>query len=132
MRQDATISIVDDDQDVRSALQNFLRSAGLQVRTFDRAESFLDSPHRDATACLITDLNMPGMNGLELHEELLRLGYGFPVIIMTAFPTPEAKERSARLGATAFLTKPLDPDQLLECVESVFDGHKASRPGLRP
>ena len=129
MRQDATISIIDDDQDVRSALQNFLRSAGLQVRTFDGAESFLDSPHRDATDCLITDINMPGMNGLELHEQLLRLGCGFPVIIMTAFPTPEAKERSAKLGATAFLTNPLDPDQLLECVESACDGRKPPSPG---
>ena len=129
MRHDATISIIDDDPDVRCALQSFLRSAGLQVRTFDRAESFLSSPHRGATDCLITDINMPGMDGLALHEELNRQGCGFPIIIMTAFPTPEARERSARLGATAFLTKPLDPDQLLECVESACDGQEPPNPG---
>jgi FixJ family two-component response regulator len=129
VRQDANISVIDDDQDVRSGLQNFLRSAGLEVRVFDRAESFLNSPHRDATDCLVTDINMPGMDGLALLEELNRLGRAFPVIIMTAFPTPEAKERSARLGATAFLTKPLDPDQLLECVESACDGQNPLNPG---
>jgi FixJ family two-component response regulator len=129
VRQDVTIAIIDDDQDVRSGLENFLRSAGLGVRTFDRAESFLNSPHRDATDCLVTDINMPGMDGLALHEELNRLGRAFPVIIMTAFPTPEAKERAAKLGATAFLTKPLDPDQLLECIESAFDGRKPRNPG---
>jgi FixJ family two-component response regulator len=129
VRQDATIAIIDDDQDVRSGLQNFLRSAGLEVQMFDRAESFLNSPYRDATDCLITDINMPGMDGLALQEELKRLGCAFPVIIMTAFPTPEARERAARLGATAFLTKPLDPDQLLECVKSARDGQKPRNPG---
>jgi FixJ family two-component response regulator len=115
--QTAIVSIVDDDEDVRLALKNFLRSAGLEVRTFESAQAFLDSPDREQTDCLVTDIHMPGMDGLALQEELNRQGRTFPVIVLTAFPTPEAEQRSAKLGAAAFLTKPVDPDQLLERVE---------------
>lgn len=118
MGQSATISIVDDNEDVRLALQNFLRSAGWQVRTFDGAEAFLGSLERDAPDCLITDLHMPGMDGLALQEELNRLGRAFPVIVMTAFPSLESAKRSAILGASAFLSKPVDPERLLEQVQN--------------
>jgi FixJ family two-component response regulator len=120
----ASISIVDDDEDVRLALQNFLRAAGCDVRAFDRAESFLASLEGGAPDCLITDLHMPGMGGLALQDELNRLGRSFPVIVMTAFPTLEVQERSAELGASAFLSKPIDPEQMLRLVKinlGVFD-----------
>lgn len=114
VRQSARISIVDDDQNVLLALQSFLRSAGCEVRTFENAEAFLSSLDGSAPECLITDLHMPGMDGLELQKELNRLGRTFPVIVMTAFPTSECKERSLKLGASAFLSKPIDPEQVLE------------------
>lgn len=117
MSHPANISIVDDDEDVRFALQNFLRSAGYNVRAFDCAEAFVGSLEDAAPDCLITDLHMPGMNGLFLQEELNRLGRRFPVIVMTAFPTLEAEARSAKLGASAFLSKPIDCKQLLQLVE---------------
>ena len=120
MKQSPTICIVDDDDDVRASLKNFLRSVGMIVRAFGSAESFLAEPDRSGIDCLITDLHMPGIDGLGLQEELNRLGRDFPVIVMTAYPTTAAREQSARLGASAFLAKPLDPDLLLERVEEIL------------
>ena len=119
LRQTPNISIVDDDDEVRSSLQNYLRSAGVRVRTFASAEGFLASPERQETDCLITDLHMPGMDGLGLQRELNRIGRAFPVIVMTAFPTGAARSQAAGLGAAAFLSKPVDPDALLERVEEL-------------
>ena len=118
MRQSANIAIVDDDEDVRLALQTFFRSAGYEVRTFDSAEAFLASLHGGAPDCLITDLHMPGMEGLTLQEELNGLGRTFPIIVVTAYPSSDAEERSAELGASAFLSKPIDSEQLLRLVEA--------------
>lgn len=114
------VAIVDDDEGVRASLENYLRSAGVAVRTFGSAESFLASPDRLATDCLITDLHMPGMDGLALQAELNRRGRAFPVIVMTAFPTDAARAESARQGAAAFLAKPVDPDMLLDRVGEIL------------
>lgn len=120
MRRSPTICIVDDDDDVRSSLENYLRSAGIEVRSFDSAEGFLASRERLHADCLITDLHMPGMDGMALQRELNRVGRSFPVIVLTAFPTAAAQEQSASLGAVAFLTKPVDPDVLLDRVEEIL------------
>jgi FixJ family two-component response regulator len=117
----STICIVDDDEGVRASIENYLRSAGVNVRTYGSAEGFLSSQDFGSTACLITDLHMPGMDGIALQEELMRQGQTFPVIIMTAFPTRDAEERSRKLGAIAFLSKPIDPDLLLDRVERMFE-----------
>lgn len=120
MKQSPTICIVDDDDDVRSSLENYLRSAGVEVRSFESAEDFLASDDRLDADCLITDLHMPGMDGMTLQRELNRLGRSFPVIVITAFPTSAAQEQSADLGAAAFLAKPVDPDMLLDRVEEIL------------
>lgn len=120
MRHSPTICVVDDDDDVRSSLENYLRSAGVEVRTFGSAETFLASPDRLKTDCLITDLHMPNMDGLTFQRELNRIGRTFPVIVMTAFPTTAAREQSASLGAADFLVKPIDPDLLLDRVEEIL------------
>jgi DNA-binding NtrC family response regulator len=125
----ASIWIIDDDEDVRLGLQNFLRSAGCTVHTFDRAEASLEALSESWPDLLLTDLNMPGMGGLALQQHLNGMGRQFPVIVMTAYPTPEAEQRSARLGAAAFLTKPIDPELLLEQVESSLGGCDESKPG---
>ena len=117
----ANIAIVDDDQDVRAALKNFLRSASLEVRTFDCAEAFLRFVEDDTPDCLVTDLHMPGIGGLALQEQLNRLGHRFPVIVMTAFPSADVEERCAGLGACAFLSKPIDPEQLLSKIEASLE-----------
>ena len=124
VRESATIWIVDDDEDVRLALQTFLRSAGCDVRAFDGAEAFLASLQDSAPDCLITDLHMPGLDGVALQEELNRLGRTFPVVVLTAFPTVEAEKRSATLGASAFLTKPVDPEQLLTLVRTKLESRR--------
>lgn len=115
-----TICIVDDDIDVRASLESYLRSAGMRVRTYGSAESFLAAPERAGIDCLITDLHMPGLDGLALQRELNRLGRDFPVIVMTAYPTSAAREEAASLGAAAFLEKPIDPDLLLIRVEEML------------
>lgn len=120
MRRNPILCIVDDDDDVRSSLENYLRAAGVAVRTFGSAEHFLASPDRLEADCLITDLHMPGMDGLALQQELNRIGRAFPVIVMTAFPTIAAREQSAGLGCAAFLAKPVDPDLLLDRVEEIL------------
>jgi FixJ family two-component response regulator len=120
LREVATICIVDDDEGIRSSLENYLRAAALDVRTFASAESFLASPARGETKCLVTDLHMPGLGGFGLQEELNRVGRCFPVIVMTAYPSTTAREESAKQGAAAFLAKPIDPDALLEKIEELL------------
>jgi FixJ family two-component response regulator len=120
VKHSPVIGIVDDDFDVRQSLRNFLRSAGIDVRTFGSAEEFLATAAMEDIDCLLTDLHMDGMDGLELQAELNRQETRFPVIVMTAFPTPDVERRSLRLGAAAFLTKPIDPDALLERMERVI------------
>lgn len=120
MRRSPIICIVDDDEDVRSSLESYLRSAGVEVRAFTSAEELLTSGQWVGVDCLITDLHMNGMDGLALQEELNRQQRSFPVIVMTAFPTQDAEERSMELGAAAFLAKPIDPDMLLDRVEGML------------
>jgi len=119
MHSKPTISIIDDDGEVRSSLTSLLRSAGYRVRSFDGATAFLADGSSD-NACLLTDLHMPGMDGLDLQTELHRRGSAVPVILMTAFPTEEARTRAMKSGAAAFLTKPLDPDLLLDKLKALL------------
>lgn len=117
---DSPVCIVDDDKDVRMSLESFLRSTGTRVLTFASAESFLSFESGDAPACLITDLHMPGMDGLALQAEVVRRGRRYPVIVMTAFPTPDARRDAANMGAAAFFAKPVDPELLLDRVEELL------------
>jgi FixJ family two-component response regulator len=114
------IAIVDDDAGVRGSLDSLLRSAGLRGLGFSRAEDLLGAAIRERVACIVTDLHMPGMTGLQLQSELTRRGCTQPVIVMTAFPTDAARDQAMAGGARAFLTKPVDPDMLLEAIESVL------------
>ena len=114
VRTDFVICIVDDDEEVRDSIENFFRSAGIAVRTFDAAESLLASPDAAIMDLLITDLHMPGMDGLDLHRALLGRGRRIPVILMTAFPSDEVQKAALALGVSIFLTKPADPETLFE------------------
>jgi FixJ family two-component response regulator len=126
----STICIVDDDDDVRESISSFFRSVGLRVEGFGAAETFLQSPALSRADCLITDLHMPGMDGLGLHRELRRRGVEIPVIVMTAYSTPEARAEAKDLGAAAFVDKPVDPEILLNDVESILKN--SSRPNPAP
>jgi FixJ family two-component response regulator len=110
------IAIVDDDMSIRNATQDLLRAAGFTTATFSNATSFLDSPVRGNVACMVADMRMPGMTGMELHGHLVASGADIPTIIITAHPGELRPERARAAGIICFLIKPYAPDELLECV----------------
>ena len=112
------IAIVDDDKSIRNATQDLLKAAGFSTATFEDAESFLGSASRASAACLVTDMRMPGMSGLELHQQLVASGHGIPTVIITAHPEEWPQAREA--GITCYLIKPFTPDELLECVREAL------------
>lgn len=120
MNKHMVISIVDDDGEVRGSLTSLLRSAGFRVRSFADATEFLAEGYSD-TSCIVTDVHMPEMSGLELQAELRRRGTDIPVIVMSAFPSEDARAQAIDRGAVIFLAKPLDPDQLLQRLHSILD-----------
>jgi FixJ family two-component response regulator len=111
------ISIIDDDPSVRTATARLLRSMGFSVYAFASAQEFLSSPQLHETSCVIADVQMPGMSGIELQEYLIAHDHGMPVIFITAFPHESVRERAMKSGAVCFLSKPFDEPQLLECVQ---------------
>jgi CheY-like chemotaxis protein len=116
----AVVAVVDDDKSVRSALTVALQSIGLTAFAFDSAESFLSFSRLPDVGCLVTDLKMPGMSGLELQAQLHREGYHFPIVVITAHGFPEARAQAMAAGAIAFLDKPYDDNLLLETVKSAI------------
>jgi FixJ family two-component response regulator len=111
------VSIIDDDQDVRHAVQRLMRSRGFVTRAFASAEEFLQSPSLHETTCVITDIQMPGMTGMELHDFMLKQGPRLPVIFLTAFPDERIEKRALAAGALGFLTKPFDAKTLISLVD---------------
>jgi FixJ family two-component response regulator len=116
MAEGPLIAVVDDDMSIRNATQDLLKAAGFTTATFSNATSFLDSPARGDVACLVADMRMPGMTGLELHEHLAASGADIPTVIITAHPGELRAERTRAAGITCLLIKPFAPDELLECV----------------
>lgn len=119
MELSPVIAIVDDDPGVRGSLDSLLRSVGLTSLPFTSAEELLGSGLEGRVACIVTDLHMPGMTGLELQAEIVRRGWIQPLIMMTAYPTGAARDQALAAGAVAFLTKPIDPDCLLEAIQTL-------------
>ena len=115
------IAVVDDDESVRNAVSGVLRSVGLKSQTYPSAEDFLRSGQQSETACLITDVQMPGMSGLELQTKLATEGHRIPVIFISAYGNPRLRDQALRLGAVQFLDKPFDDDMLLDIVREVVD-----------
>ena len=111
------ISIVDDDEAVRKATMALLRSAGYSVSTFASAEEFLRSERLNDTSCLITDLHMPGLNGVQLQERLIADGRQMPIIFITAFPDDHVRQRAMESGAIGFMSKPYSDDNLIGCLD---------------
>jgi FixJ family two-component response regulator len=116
------ISIVDDDESVRVATGSLLRSFGWAVYAFASAEAYLRSPRVNDTSCLIVDVQMPGMTGVELQRVLAARGYSTPVIFITAFPDDGIRARLLQAGAVCFLSKPFDEQSLLRCVYAALNG----------
>lgn len=110
------IAVVDDDAAIRTGVSSLLRSAGYAVELFDSAEDFLERVPEPRPHCMITDIQMPGMSGLELQAILRARHRVLPIMMMTAFPEPAIRERAMAQGAVCFLSKPFNADDLLGCV----------------
>ena len=115
------ISIVDDDASVRTATDNLLRSLGYNVYTFVSAEEFLRSAHFNDTSCVIADVQMPGMSGVDLQARLLTQGYRVPFIFITAFPEGTIRARALKAGALCFLTKPFNRLTLTRYLDTALE-----------
>jgi len=115
------ISIVDDDKSVREAAKALVRSLGYAAETFASAEEFLESGRLSDTACLITDLQMPGMSGVELQSNLVANGYCTPVIFITAYPEAHVRKRALDAGAIGFLSKQFSEETLIACLDKALE-----------
>jgi FixJ family two-component response regulator len=116
------ISVIDDDESVRRTTALLIDSFGLRAAAFESAEGFLKSGQLHDTACLIVDVQMPGMNGLQLQSHLAAEGCGIPIIFITAYDDRESRGRAMRAGAVAFLGKPFGDEQLLQTIRSALRG----------
>ena len=119
-RKTQLIAIVDDDESARSAIHGVLKSVGLKARSFASAEEFLASGQQSETACLITDIRMPGMSGLELQATLAEQDCRIPIIFITSYGDTRTRTQAMRGGAVGFLGKPFDDKVLLESVRSAL------------
>ena len=118
------ISIVDDDESVRVATTRLVRLYGFVAHGFSSAEEFLSSPQARDASCLITDLRMPGMSGVELQSHLIAQGRRVPVIFITAFPEADSEKRALAAGAVCFLTKPFDGQTLINYLSKALKAAK--------
>jgi FixJ family two-component response regulator len=114
------VMIVDDDDSIRRAGRRLMKSFGFAVETFASAEEFLDSDRLNKTSCLILDVHMPGMNGLELQERLVASNYAIPTIFITAFTDDRARVRALKAGAVGYLAKPFADEELLNCIHAAL------------
>jgi FixJ family two-component response regulator len=119
------IAIVDDDETVRTCTADLVNSMGFRGRGFEDAEDFLKSDALHSTDCLIADMRMPGMSGLELHIHLVASGNAVPTILITAFPNDRDRNRARQSGVRCYLAKPFADHELLECVRSALEARPA-------
>jgi FixJ family two-component response regulator len=123
--QPVVISIVDDDEEVREATKGLVRSLGYAAATFGSAEEFLNSEHRHDTSCVITDVQMPGLSGVEMQRRLIEEGQPLPMIFVTAFPEDRVRATAMEAGAVGFLSKPFKEEHLIGCLDSALGRHGA-------
>lgn len=114
------IAIVDDDDSLRKSLDNLLRSVGFRAQGFASAEAFLSSTQVHDTACLILDVRMPGMSGLELQRQLVATNWRIPIIFVTAHVDDDARARALEAGAVDFLYKPFREEELLNAIATAL------------
>ena len=115
------VAIVDDDESIRGALHGLMKAAGFAARAFASAEEYLDSGEQKRTACLIADIRMPGMSGLELQSRLNLDHHRIPIIFITAHGDEKMRMQALRAGAVEFLTKPFDDETLVDSVRAALD-----------
>jgi len=116
------ISVVDDDESMREAIRGLMKSLGYTAEAFASAEEFLNSRKASRTSCLIADVQMPGMTGVELYRHLLASGQTIPTILITAYPDDSVRARALGDGLVCYLSKPFDENDLLTCIKTSLDG----------
>jgi FixJ family two-component response regulator len=125
--RDATVFVVDDDASVREAIASLVRSAGLRAQGFASAQEFLARPPPEAPGCLVLDVRLPGLSGLDLQSRLAELDLDIPIVFITAHGDVPTSVRAMKAGALEFLTKPFSDDELLGAIEKAIERHRASR-----
>ena len=120
MSKASLVSVVEDDQFFRESMRRLMRSLGYSVEAFPSAADFLASPRLVETACLIADVHMPAMTGLELYRHLIDAGYAIPTILVTAYPDDDVRARALDDGVVCYLRKPVDEKHLMRCLRAAF------------
>src|SRR6202789_3011875 len=123
-----TVFVVDDDDLVRASIQGMLNSVGLRSETFGTAQEFLHSKRPDGPSCLVLDVRLPGVSGLDFQRELVDAGIRIPVIFITGHGDIPMTVRAMKYGAVEFLTKPFIDEDLLDAIQQAFDRDNVSRP----
>jgi FixJ family two-component response regulator len=120
MPKASLVSVVEDDRFFRDSMRRLMRSLGYSVEAFPTAADFLASHRLAETACLIADVHMPAMTGLELHRRLVEAGYAIPTILVTAYPDEDVRARALKDGVVCYLRKPIDQEHLMRCVRAAL------------
>ncbi len=124
---DSIVFVIDDDPSMRDAIESLIRSVGMHVRTFASAQEFMGSTRPDAPACLVLDVRMPGLSGLDLQRELLSAGIRIPIIFITGHGDIPMSVRAMKAGAVEFLTKPFRDQDLLDAISQALERDRTLR-----
>ena len=126
-QSDAVVAIVDDDPSVRKGLERLIRSLGWQAETFASAQEFLDRPRTEAPSCLVLDLQLPGLSGLDLQKRMAEAGLEIPIVFLTGHGDIPASVKAMKAGAVEFLTKPVDEEHLLKAIQEAIERDRRTR-----
>ena len=126
-RSSPTVFVIDDDVNVRAAIQGLLKAVGLRSEAFATAEEFLSNKEPDGPSCLVLDVSLPGVGGLELQRKLAEAGVRIPIIFITGHGDIPMTVKAIKSGAVEFLTKPFDDENLLNAIQLAFDRDRATR-----
>jgi FixJ family two-component response regulator len=127
LQSNAVIAVVDDDPSVRKGLERLIRSLGWQTETFASAQEFLDHPRTEAPSCLVLDLQLPGLSGLELQKRMADAGLETPIVFLTGHGDIPASVKAMKAGAVEFLTKPVDEQDLLKAIQEAIERDRSKR-----
>ncbi len=128
MAEEPVVFVVDDDEDIRAAMRSLLASVGLRVETFPTAQDFLGSRRPDAPACLVLDVQLPGLSGLDLQHELIQRDISIPIVFLSGHGDIPTSVQAIKAGAVEFLTKPVQDHQLLDAIRRAMVADQLERP----
>jgi FixJ family two-component response regulator len=130
MPKTSLVSVVEDDQYFRDSMRRLMRSLGYDVEAFSSAANFLASPHLIETTCLVADVHMPSMSGIELYKHLIEAGHTIPTILVTAYPDDAERARTLNDGVVGYLRKPVDEKHLIRCLRAAIESAKPDEKNL--